>query len=103
MAELLKKNKQELEETDKKLYLTLPDQLKELTTTKEELEEFKQRLIEQNIPENIAAVEAEKYNIRKRLNYLLSEAGIHEEIEIAIKVLDAAIDTITKENENNQS
>lgn len=94
--------KQEFKEAKELLLETLPASLAELIITKEELEEYQEKLKEEypEAWESIYAQEAKTLHIRKKLTYLVNDYNLFQQIKVAVEVLDEAIEYHTdKETE----
>lgn len=87
--------KKEFEETKEKLYETLNDKIEALVVTKEEIERYKQLLIEKKLPSDRIELELERYHILKKLDFVLNEDNVHKQLDTAISFLDHAIKHLT--------
>lgn len=91
----IKSVKKEFEETKEKLYETLNDKIEALVVTKEEIERYKQLLIEKKLPSDRIELELERYHILKKLDFVLNEDNVHKQLDTAISFLDHAIKHLT--------
>lgn len=88
----INKTKKDFVNTKGKLYDTLDNKLSNLEATKSELERYKQALIERGITDEFEIAEyLQDYPINKKLQFVLHEMSLHDQLDAAIEFLDEVI------------
>ena len=83
---------QELKDTKESLYQTLNDKISQLEVTKEELEQYKKILQEKKLSEARVEEELNRYHILKKIDFVINERAVHEQLDQCIDFLDKAIE-----------
>lgn len=83
---------QELKETKEKLYQTLDEKIGQILVTKEELEQYKKILQEKKLSEQRVQEELDRYHILKKIDFVINESAVHEQLDKCISFLDEAIE-----------
>ncbi len=82
----------ELKETKEQLYQSLNDKIGQLEITKEELEQYKKILQEKKLSEKRVEEELDRYHILKKVDFVINERAVHEQLDKCISFLDDAIE-----------
>ncbi len=86
----LEDTKTELLEAQGNMRMNLPEKISELELTVDELEALREQLKDEV---DTVIAEAEKtFHIRKKLNYLVNDYNVFEQIRVAIDVLNESIE-----------
>lgn len=96
----IKKAHKEFKDTKHNLYTSLNEQLGNIVVTKSELEKYREGLKSKNISDDKIEKYVKDYPITKRLQFILHEGQLHEQLDDAISFLDKAILYLTESDSN---
>lgn len=101
-TEQLIKANGELKQTKDNLFKSLNEELGNIKATKTELEKYQQALKDKNIEQDKIDKYVADYPINKKLQFILHEIGLHEQLDTAIEFLDKTLLYIGALNDNTQ-